>query len=48
VADTYEEAPGVLAVLGADELAVAHTAARKAIRLIDFNAYGPDIAENPA
>jgi hypothetical protein len=38
-----EDVPGLLAVLRTAHLTSAHTAARKAIRLIDFLSYGPNI-----
>lgn len=38
-----EDASGLVAILKHQELAVAHTAARKAIRIIDFVNYGPKI-----
>ena len=38
-----EDASGLVAILKHPELAVAHTAARKAIRIIDFINYGPKI-----
>ena len=38
-----EDAQGLLAILMAPELLVAHTAARKALRIIDFINYGPKI-----
>lgn len=40
-----EDLPGLLAILDLRELAVAHTAAKKAFRLIDFLSYGPSIDE---
>ena len=41
VAIYQADLPGILAVLRSQELRVAHTAARKAIRLIDFMTRGP-------
>lgn len=38
-----EDAQGLLAILKSPELLVAHTAARKALRIIDFINYGPKI-----
>jgi hypothetical protein len=34
---------GILAIIKDPELAVAHTAARKAFRIIDFVNYGPKV-----
>ena len=42
-ASDIEDTPGLLAILKSPELIVAHTAARKAFRLIDFINYGPKI-----
>lgn len=42
-ASEIEDVPGLLAITKSTELAVAHTAARKAFRTIDFVNYGPKI-----
>ena len=38
-----EDTQGLLAILKSPDLSVAHTAARKALRIIDFINYGPKI-----
>lgn len=43
VATELEDSLGLLAVLESPELTVAHTAARKALRIIDFINYGPTV-----
>lgn len=42
-ASEIEDAPGLLAILKSSDISVAHTAARKAFRTIDFINYGPKI-----
>jgi hypothetical protein len=39
-----EDSPGLLAVLSTPRVVGAHTAARKALRLIDFRLHGPPVA----
>ncbi len=47
-AHEIEDVPALLAVLASERVSVAHTAARKAMRLIDFMTYGPPVEATSA
>lgn len=45
LASEADDIPGLVAILGTGDTSAAHTAARRALRRIDFSLYGPPVEE---